>query len=158
MTSADALRWGVERNGVPALIYVDNGSGYRNAAMSDEAIGLVGRIGSTMTHSLPYNSQARGVIERLHQTLWVDGAKDLPGYIGAAMDREARAARLAGALEAVADRLTEDAIARDPERFETLVQGKEGMGGIYQGWRRLGALLRGQRFDPRHDHQADRAG
>ncbi len=75
-----------------------------------------------------------------------------------AMDREARATRLAAALEAVADRLTEDAIARDPERFETLVQGKEGMGGIYQGWRRLGALLRGQRFDPRHDHQADRAG
>lgn len=90
---ADALRWGVERHGVPALIYVDNGSGYRNAAMSDEAIGLVGRIGSTMTHSLPYNSQARGVIERLHQTLWVSGAKDLPGYIGAAMDREARLAQ-----------------------------------------------------------------
>lgn len=90
---ADALRWGVERHGAPALIYVDNGSGYRNAAMSDEAVGLVGRIGSTMTHSLPYNSQARGVIERLHQTLWVDGAKDLPGYIGAAMDREARLAQ-----------------------------------------------------------------
>jgi len=90
---ADALRWGVERHGVPALIYVDNGSGYRNAAMNDAALGLVGRIGATMTHSLPYNSQARGVIERLHQTLWVTGAKALPGYIGAAMDREARLAQ-----------------------------------------------------------------
>ena len=90
---ADALRWGVERNGVPALIYVDNGSGYRNAMMNDEALGLVGRIGSTMTHSLPYNSQARGVIERLHQTLWTTGAQLLPGFIGAAMDREARLAQ-----------------------------------------------------------------
>lgn len=87
---ADALRCGVERFGIPALIYVDNGSGYRNGMMNDAATGLVGRIGATMTHSLPYNSQARGVIERLHQTLWVDGAKELPGFIGREMDREAR--------------------------------------------------------------------
>ena len=87
---ADALRSGVERYGVPALIYVDNGSGYKNKFMNDDATGLVGRIGATMTHSLPYNSQARGVIERLHQTLWVDGAKLLPSYMGALMDREAR--------------------------------------------------------------------
>jgi len=25
------------------------------------------------------------------------------------------------------------------------------MGGVYQAWSRLRALLRGQRFDPRHD-------
>ncbi len=87
---ADALRNGVERNGIPAIIYVDNGSGYRNAFMSDEATGLVGRIGATIEHSLPYNSQARGVIERAHQTIWVAGAKQLPAYMGAAMDREAR--------------------------------------------------------------------
>ncbi|MDT3668972.1 MAG: Mu transposase C-terminal domain-containing protein [Aromatoleum sp.] len=90
---ADALRYGVERFGIPALIYVDNGSGYRNATMNDAATGLIGRIGATMTHSLPYNSQARGVIERLHQTLWVDGAKELPGFIGREMDREARLAQ-----------------------------------------------------------------
>ncbi|TVO57567.1 Mu transposase C-terminal domain-containing protein [Denitromonas halophila] len=90
MAVADALRSGVERYGIPALIYVDNGSGYKNAFMNDAATGLVGRIGATLTHSLPYNSQARGVIERLHQTLWVSGAKQLPGFIGAAMDREAR--------------------------------------------------------------------
>lgn len=90
---ADALRYGVERFGIPALIYVDNGSGYKNATMNDAATGLIGRIGATMTHSLPYNSQARGVIERLHQTLWVAGAKELPGFIGREMDREARLAQ-----------------------------------------------------------------
>lgn len=87
---ADALRNAVENNGAPALIYVDNGSGYKNDFMKNEATGLVGRIGASMTHSLPYNSQAKGVIERLHQTLWVDGAKQLASYIGAAMDREAK--------------------------------------------------------------------
>lgn len=87
---ADALRHSVERNGIPAIIYVDNGSGYRNAMMSDEATGLIGRLQSSIEHSLPYNSQARGVIERAHKTIWVAGAKMLPSFIGAAMDREAR--------------------------------------------------------------------
>jgi 1-acyl-sn-glycerol-3-phosphate acyltransferase len=74
-----------------------------------------------------------------------------------ALDREARAARFAEALAATMDRLAEDAISRDAARFETLVQGQEGMGGVYQGWRRLGALVRGKRFDARHDTSA-RAG
>lgn len=67
-----------------------------------------------------------------------------------ALDRDARAARMSALLGDTADRLTQDAIARDPDRFDTVVQGAEGMGGIYQAWRRLGALLRGRRFDPRH--------
>lgn len=90
---ADALRWGMERNGIPAMLYVDNGSGYRNAMMADEATGLMGRVGTTIVHALPYNSQAKGVIERSHQTLWVRAAKLLPSYMGQAMDREARLAQ-----------------------------------------------------------------
>lgn len=86
----DAIRYGVERHGIPAIFYVDNGSGYRNALMQDESTGLLGRLGITVKHSLPYNSQARGVIERSHQTLWVQAAKRLPSYIGAEMDRQAR--------------------------------------------------------------------
>lgn len=75
----------------------------------------------------------------------------IPGAELAALGREARATRLAAALEAVMDGLAEDAIARDPARFETLIQGREGMGGIYQLWSRLRAALRGTRYDPRHD-------
>jgi putative transposase len=52
----------------------------------------MGRLGISITHSLPYNSQARGIIERSHQTLWVTGAKELPTYMGAPMDREAKQA------------------------------------------------------------------
>lgn len=94
----DAIRHAVERNGIPAIFYVDNGSGYKNnlisgyknALISDNGIGLMGRLGCDVKYSLPYNSQARGVIERLHQTLLVQAAKRLPSYIGAKMDREAK--------------------------------------------------------------------
>ncbi|RQZ74826.1 transposase [Burkholderia glumae] len=86
----DALSNAVIRHGVPSMFYVDNGSGYKNALLKDEGIGVQGRLGFVVTHSLPYNSQARGVIERLHQTLWVTAARKLPSYIGADMDREAK--------------------------------------------------------------------
>ena len=90
---ADAIRYAAEKNGIPAIFYVDNGSGYQNAMMKDETTGLMARLGIDMRHSIAYNSQARGVIERAHQTIFVQAAKQLPSYIGAAMDREARLAQ-----------------------------------------------------------------
>lgn len=90
---ADAIRYAAEKNGIPAIFYVDNGGGYQNAMMKDETTGLMARIGTDMRHSIAYNSQARGVIERAHQTIFVQAAKMLPSYIGAAMDREARLAQ-----------------------------------------------------------------
>ncbi len=89
----DALRNAVENAGRLAIFYVDRGSGYDNALIKDEGLGLRGALGFQVVHSLPYNSQARGVIERLHQTVWVAGAKLLPSYIGAVMDREAKLAQ-----------------------------------------------------------------
>lgn len=86
----DALRNACETGGIPSVFYVDNGSGYRNAVMADSATGFMERLSITLTHSQPYNSQARGVIERAHQTIWVRAAKSLPTYMGAAMDRQAR--------------------------------------------------------------------
>src|SRR5690606_2895464 len=86
----DALRHACLTGGIPAIFYVDNGSGYKNAAMSAEATGFLARIQSTLTHSLPYNSQARGIEERSHKSIWVRGAKELPTYMGQDMDREAK--------------------------------------------------------------------
>ncbi|MCA8194133.1 Mu transposase C-terminal domain-containing protein [Burkholderia vietnamiensis] len=77
-------------HGAPAIFYVDNGSGYSNQLLKREGTGLKGLLGFEVSHSLPYNSQAKGVIERSHQTIWIQGAKLLPSFIGAAMDREAR--------------------------------------------------------------------
>ena len=86
----DAIRTAVCTNGVMALFYVDNGSGYKNAMVSRDGSGLMDRLGSTLTHSLPYNSQAKGVVERSHQSIWIQAAKRLPTYIGVDMDKEAK--------------------------------------------------------------------
>lgn len=74
----------------------------------------------------------------------------IPGAELAALPRPVRAERLRDALTATMDRLADDAVARDESRFDTLLQGREGMGGIYDLWRGAVAVLRGQRFDPRH--------
>ena len=86
----DAIRVAVVWHGVMAVFYVDHGSGYKNAMMSRDGSGLMDRLGSTLTHSLPYNSQAKGVVERSHQSIWIQAAKRLPTYIGVDMDKEAR--------------------------------------------------------------------
>jgi putative transposase len=90
LTTADALRNACERSGIPAIFYVDNGSGYANDLLKNESTGILSRLGIEVKHSLPYNSQARGVIERSHRTIWVSLAKTLPSYMGADMDREAK--------------------------------------------------------------------
>lgn len=86
----DAMRNAVETSGIPAIWYVDNGSGFKNAIMTAEVTGFAGRLGIDVANSLPYNSQARGVEERSHQSIWVRAAKKLPTYMGADMDRQAR--------------------------------------------------------------------
>ncbi|MCF8474603.1 MAG: Mu transposase C-terminal domain-containing protein [Emcibacter sp.] len=86
----DAARHAFETNGLPYIWYVDNGRGFNNKNWDDELTGFLARLGITKKNSLPYNSQARGVIERLHKSLWVRSAKSLASYIGFDMDREAR--------------------------------------------------------------------
>ncbi|WP_325950230.1 Mu transposase C-terminal domain-containing protein [Pseudomonas putida] len=80
-----SLRDAIQRGGMFALFYVDNGSGFANDAVRE----VVDRLGGEMVHALPYNSQARGLIERAHQSIWVAAAKKLTSYIGADMDSHA---------------------------------------------------------------------
>jgi 1-acyl-sn-glycerol-3-phosphate acyltransferase len=54
------------------------------------------------------------------------------------------------ALSETMDSLAEDALARDPARFETLLEGSAGIGGFYDLGRRARAALRGERFRPEH--------
>ncbi|MEA1833569.1 lysophospholipid acyltransferase family protein [Methylobacterium durans] len=67
-----------------------------------------------------------------------------------ALPRPERLARLEAELTATLDRLSADVIAREPARFVALVSGAKGVGGIYDSWRRLRALMAGRRFDPAH--------
>jgi len=84
----DAIRHAAQTGGIPSIFYVDRGSGYRSAMISAHGSGLLDRLGIQLEHSIAYNSQARGIIERLHQH-WVAAAKELPTYIGADMDAQA---------------------------------------------------------------------
>lgn len=84
-----AIRFMVTRHGICAIFYADNGKGYTNGLLNDDATGLFARLGITMKHSAPYSSQARGVVERLHKTVLIKTAKRLQTYIGKDMDGEA---------------------------------------------------------------------
>ncbi len=86
---AQAILHAAQNHGIPAIFYADRGSGYKNKMISTTAHGLCARLGTTATHSLPYNSQARGAIERVHGTIWNRLAKDYPSYMGKDMDPEA---------------------------------------------------------------------
>jgi len=89
-TVIDALRHACETNCVPAMYYVDRGSGRNNHLLNDLSTGFISRLGITKTHSIPYNSQARGAVERAHQTIFIGVAKTLATYIGKPMDPEAK--------------------------------------------------------------------
>jgi 1-acyl-sn-glycerol-3-phosphate acyltransferase len=71
------------------------------------------------------------------------------------LPRPIRLARLEGALTETLDRLAGDVQARDPARFRSLLEGRPGIGGIYDAWRRLKATLRGRAFDPSHGGTRD---
>ena len=85
----DALRRACAFAGIPAIFYTDRGPGYKNKAMNAPLTGFLSRAGITPMHALPYNSQAKGNVERLNQ-LYNASAKKLPTYIGKDMDKEAK--------------------------------------------------------------------
>lgn len=58
--------------------------------------------------------------------------------------------RLEAGLGGTMDDLARDAMARDPARFERLMTGAKGVGGVYGAWGRLSAALRGRRYTPEH--------
>lgn len=85
----DALRRASASHGIPAIFYTDRGPGYRNKAMLTPLTGFLSRAGITPMHALPYNSQAKGAVERVNQ-VYTPSAKRLPTYIGRDMDKEAK--------------------------------------------------------------------
>jgi len=76
------------KSAVPAIWYTDNGRGFRNDMLEGPGVGFYDRWGITLKNALPYNSQARGLIERFQQ-VWVKSARQLITYKGRDMDKEA---------------------------------------------------------------------
>jgi 1-acyl-sn-glycerol-3-phosphate acyltransferase len=56
-------------------------------------------------------------------------------------------------LEATQDALARAAIERDFSRFEVLLRGRAGIGGVYDLWRRLKAAVRGEHFRAAHGEE-----
>lgn len=74
-----------------------------------------------------------------------------------ALPRGERLRHLEQALGDTLERLSADVQSREPERFRTLLAGRAGIGGVYDGWRRMTAALRGRAFDPAHQRHERRA-
>ncbi|BCB28417.1 hypothetical protein SKTS_33030 [Sulfurimicrobium lacus] len=65
-------RW----NHVPPLLYVDNGSGYKNKLMSDEMTGFYARAGvQQVIHAIPGNPHGKGWVERFFRIVKDDFLK-----------------------------------------------------------------------------------
>jgi 1-acyl-sn-glycerol-3-phosphate acyltransferase len=58
--------------------------------------------------------------------------------------------RLEEALSTTMDKLASLAIARDPKAFLRILDGRRGVGGLYAGWNRIAAGLKGQRYVADH--------
>jgi 1-acyl-sn-glycerol-3-phosphate acyltransferase len=67
-----------------------------------------------------------------------------------ALPRPDRLARLEADLTATLDRLGADVQSRDPVRFVPLLEGRRGVGGVYDAWHRAAAAIAGRRFVPGH--------
>ncbi len=73
-------------------------------------------------------------------------------------DTAAITERLAGALTETMDALAREAMTRDPALFRPLLEGEAGVGGLYDGWRRLRAWVGGRRFDAAHGRRSSQGG
>ena len=87
--------------------------------------------------------------ERKPELLVAFGAPQT-GEALAGLPRTERRLALETALHATMDRLRDAALTRDPAAFDSLVAAGSGVGGLYDLWGRVGATLRGRRFDPSH--------
>lgn len=72
-------------------------------------------------------------------------------------DRSARdwTSDIAKELQRTQDVLAAAAITRDPKRFDVLVRGRAGVGGVYDLWRRAKSFVRGRRFRPEHSEDEE---
>jgi putative transposase len=91
-TVADAVRHAVTVNdekrygGIPAMLYADKGAGNEATVNSDPFVGMYVRLGITYKTGIPGNSQARGLIERVQNTVWIRAAKKTDFFTGVDMD------------------------------------------------------------------------
>ena len=79
----------VKQNHIPAMLHIDNGSGFKSKMMADESTGYYSRFGISTMFSLPRNAKGKGQVERWFKTMEQQYGKFCPNYCGADMAPEA---------------------------------------------------------------------
>lgn len=80
-----ALSHAMQRfNHVPAMVHIDNGSGFKSKLMNSETSGFYNNFGIETIFALPGNAKAKNV-ERFFRTMEDDFGKDFDTYCGYAM-------------------------------------------------------------------------
>ncbi|MFT4243539.1 MAG: Mu transposase C-terminal domain-containing protein [Acidovorax sp.] len=82
----DALRYGVGLWGPPAILYGDNGAGETAKQMDCPIDGFCARLGITHKTGIPGKPQGHGIVERVHQTLGINLARQFATYQGRDVD------------------------------------------------------------------------
>lgn len=120
------------------------------------------RIRPGVAHALAGRTSGFVVPLAVEYPFWTERFPEAVAAFGPALaiaDAPGRSAEewepvLAAALEETQDRLAAAARRRDPAGFRTLLSGRVGVGGVYDLARRIGACLRGERFDASHGGEA----
>jgi 1-acyl-sn-glycerol-3-phosphate acyltransferase len=113
-----------------------------------------------VAHLMRRTQGAIAVPLALEYPFWDESTPEALARFGAplgpdpARTRMAWEALLAERLAETMDALAADAITRDAHRFETVVAGRAGVGGVYDAWRRARAALRGERAHLSHGERA----
>ncbi|MGE4244182.1 Mu transposase C-terminal domain-containing protein [Ramlibacter sp.] len=82
----DALRHAVGNDGIPAIIYSDNGAGQTAKQLDCPITGVIGRLGAEHRTGIPGNPQARGIIERAWASWAIPCARQFGSYQGKDVD------------------------------------------------------------------------
>lgn len=82
----DSLRHGVALWGVPAILYGDNGAGETAKQMDCPIDGFCARLGIEHRTGIPGKPQGHGIVERVHQTLGINLARQFGSYQGKDVD------------------------------------------------------------------------
>ncbi|WP_293222267.1 Mu transposase C-terminal domain-containing protein [Ottowia sp.] len=81
-----ALRHGVGQYGTPAILYGDNGAGETARQMDCPIDGFCARLGIEHRTGIPGKPQGHGIVERVHQTLGINAARNFATFQGKDVD------------------------------------------------------------------------